>query len=224
MDEKKRDYLIYEQEVLEVTGFEFRSLQPQKFVVKYAKYLADTGRLSQENAKKLAKRAWLAIPEINKCSDLNVRFPPDRIAMAALLLGSRTDYITDSALALPQTGEHIDIVPDPDKNSRSKHWTDCLPNVGFAVPGKENEHKTFGRALVFEAAIDAADALADFYMNERKDGSKALGVAKVAEDLRAHAWAQPNHHPFKSMWPDWELRRRDREVKERRPAAELDWS
>jgi hypothetical protein len=144
--------------------------------------------------------------------------------MAALLLATRTDCITDNALALPQTGEFIDVPHNEEKSKPGKHWLDYLPNAGFTVPGKENQRVPYGRALVFEAAIDAADALADFYLRDLKDGSKAQAVQKVAEDLRAQAWAKPEHHPFKSMWPDWEQRRREREVKERRPAAEMDWS
>lgn len=234
VEEKKRDFLNYEQDILETVGFEFRTQQPQIYVIKHAKLLEDLQIVSPADSKALAQRAWLIVPEMNKCTDLGVRFSPQRLAAAAILLASETDIIYDepSAQHIVPTGRRINFK----SVKHVEHWLDVLPGIPFFVPptspaanAAANNNKplteeqlsklalTHGRALVFEAAIDAADAIADYHFKmHREDLSVQIG--EIALGFRNQQWSFPQNHPFRNMWPQWEDERRKKEAEERVPA------
>ncbi|KAI9034535.1 hypothetical protein DFJ74DRAFT_649812 [Hyaloraphidium curvatum] len=223
VEQKKPVFQECEQQILEVVGFEFHSHQPQKFVIKYAKHLAAKECVDQAGAKELARRAWMAIPEMNKCTELNVRFSPERLAMAALLIASRTDLVREPAAEEPlRTGSAIPVSHKP----QFDHWLDHLPGIGFQIPeksGSDTTRKKHGRALVYEAAIDALDALAEFYLSNGRE-ELAHRLMDVAYDIRGDAGASWFTHPFSGMWPKWEMERRKLEHKERVCTARLPWS
>lgn len=224
LDKTKKRIMECEQEMLEIIGFDFHTSQPQEWIVKFAKCLAELGRLSPEDAKRLAKRAWLIIPEMSRCTDLMLRFTPERLAMAALLLASRTGIIGADPPMTNDPAMPKDDPIEPRRDTKHQHWLDSLPNLPFSTVFDRNVdfRRKHGRALVFEAAIDAADSIAEYYSKHRGLDVVAVLIREIANTLRVSEFADSRHHPFKKpFWPGWEDERRRAESISGKPASEL---
>jgi hypothetical protein len=121
----KAKLLQTEQTLLETIGFDFRTFQPQKFVVKIARKLEEWDMVDTEDAKRLGEAAWTICIDVLATS-VAIRYSQFRIALASIHLAS-----VELDISIKTRGE--------------VNWMSRFPNSnGLSADDRAGYHMTVG--------------------------------------------------------------------------------